>query len=125
MQNLMSPKVSKKRIETLEKLRARIERDLKRLEEGVDLVQQELAGEANRDDRIAEVAALAQDQELDMTLEEHLTLLLKRVDAAIEAIEEGTYGTCVSCGKTIPKERLEVVPYADKCVECQRREEKR
>jgi RNA polymerase-binding protein DksA len=120
----MSPKVSKNRIETLNKLRERLQHDMERLEEGVDMVQSTLAEEANRDDRIAEIASLAREQELDLTLEEHLRSLLERVDAAIAAIEAGTYGACVSCGRTIPLERLEAVPYADRCVECQRRQEK-
>lgn len=120
----MSPKASKKQVEKLLSLRDRVQHDLKRLEEDVEQARRELAEEANRDDRIAEIATLAQDQEMDLTMEEHLSLLLKRVDAAIQAIAEGTYGVCVSCGRRIPKERLEVVPYADKCVDCQRRQEK-
>lgn len=34
-------------------------------------------------------------------------------------IEDGNYGICKSCGKHIPKERLEFVPYAEFCVKCQ------
>src|SRR3954451_8026151 len=41
------------------------------------------------------------------------------IDEALARIEEGTYGTCVVCGKTIPEERLEARPEAIRCVEHQ------
>lgn len=118
-------RASNKHLERLTALRNRFQRDLERLEEGAGKVQQELAGEASYDDRIAEIASLALGQELNLNLEEHIRLLLDRIDAAIRAIAEGTYGKCESCGGRIPDERLEIVPYADKCVECQRRLEGR
>lgn len=40
------------------------------------------------------------------------------VDAALARIEAGTYGTCVQCGAAIPEERLELRPFADRCVAC-------
>ena len=121
----MSPKTSKKQVETLRALRAQLQEDLERIEKDVDLTQQELAEEANHDDRIAEIAALALGRELGMSLEENVRLLLDRVDAALAAVEAGKYGVCTSCGKPIPRERLDAVPYAERCIDCQRREEKR
>jgi DnaK suppressor protein len=38
--------------------------------------------------------------------------------AAIERIDQGTYGLCERCGQPIPKGRLEVIPYARTCVKC-------
>jgi DnaK suppressor protein len=40
------------------------------------------------------------------------------IDAAIARMEEGTYGTCVDCGETIPAERLETRPLSVRCVRC-------
>ena len=37
--------------------------------------------------------------------------------ARSSGIEDGSYGTCVVCGKEIPEERLEAIPYATLCVE--------
>ena len=122
---LMSAKPSKKQKQTLLDLRARLVQDLEHLGAGLDLMQQEMAGEVNREDRIAEIAALVQNQETGITLQEHLSELLNRVDAALEGIEAGTYGVCVSCGHPIPAERLAAVPYAERCVDCQRKQEKR
>ena len=121
----VTPKTTKKQTERLLALRAQIQHDIERLEEDVDMAQREMAEQANREDRIAEIAALMQNQEADVTLEEHLRKLLARVEVAVEAVEEGTYGICVSCGRPIPEERLAAVPYADRCVACQRKQEKR
>ena len=44
---------------------------------------------------------------------------LAQVDAALERIESGTYGICQDCGVTIPVERLEAMPAAAYCVDCQ------
>ncbi len=118
-------KPTTEQIEQLLTLRNRIQGDIERLEEGVDLARREMAEEANRDDRVADIAALAQNQEAGLTMKEQLTQLLQRVDGAIKSVELGVYGKCVSCGGDIPRERLAAVPYADRCVECQRRLEKR
>ena len=41
------------------------------------------------------------------------------IDAALRAIEEGTFGVCQTCGKRIGKSRLRARPYAKNCVSCQ------
>ena len=41
---------------------------------------------------------------------------------ALEKITNRTYGICESCGKDIPKKRLEVVPGAIRCVQCETKE---
>ena len=43
---------------------------------------------------------------------------LKLVDEALAAIESGDYGTCVDCESEIPFERLESVPFVERCVSC-------
>ncbi len=40
------------------------------------------------------------------------------VESALLRLEAGTYGVCSQCGKTIPVERLEARPFADRCVPC-------
>lgn len=49
---------------------------------------------------------------------------LEEVDAALLRVEQGTYGVCESCGRDIPTARLEVRPYARRCVVCAAREER-
>ena len=45
---------------------------------------------------------------------------LADVERAIARVEAGTYGRCVDCGETIAPERLLAVPYAARCIDCQR-----
>ncbi len=43
---------------------------------------------------------------------------LKLIDEALERIEDGSYGTCQRCEKSIPEARLKLVPFAQYCVAC-------
>lgn len=48
--------------------------------------------------------------------------ILNKIENALKAVENGSYGICEGCGKSIPKERLEFLPYANQCVKCQEKE---
>ena len=50
---------------------------------------------------------------------------LRLIDSALTRIKQGKYGLCMKCGKKIPHERLEALPYALMCIECKTAEEKR
>jgi RNA polymerase-binding protein DksA len=50
---------------------------------------------------------------------------LKLIDAALTRIQQGKYGLCMKCGKRIPQDRLEAIPYALMCIECKTAEERR
>ena len=43
---------------------------------------------------------------------------LAELDAALARVADGTYGLCVSCGTSIPLERLRLLPAATLCVPC-------
>lgn len=44
--------------------------------------------------------------------------IVAQIDRAMERIDAGSYGTCANCGREIPAERLEVLPYTIYCVSC-------
>ncbi|WP_433728729.1 TraR/DksA family transcriptional regulator [Actinoplanes sp. CA-051413] len=46
---------------------------------------------------------------------------IEQITGALHRIAEGTYGVCQKCDRTIPVERLEVLPHARFCVPCQER----
>jgi len=50
---------------------------------------------------------------------------LRMIESALTRIQQGKYGLCIKCGKKIPYERLEAIPYALMCIECKTAEEKR
>ena len=72
-------------------------------------------------DELADHASDTYDRELGDTLEENAGQILREVDTALARIDDGTYGVCAACGKEIPSERLDAVPYATLCVEDKRR----
>jgi RNA polymerase-binding protein DksA len=76
------------------------------------------------DNHIADSASITLNREIDTTLEENSEHVLRAIDAALNRIADGTFGTCVRCGKPIAVERLEAMPYATKCIECKRLEER-
>ena len=43
---------------------------------------------------------------------------LRRIEAALNRIADGTYGICAKCGEDISTERLDAVPYAALCRNC-------
>jgi RNA polymerase-binding protein DksA len=75
-------------------------------------------------DHIADNASETFMRELDNGLEENADHLLVEIDAALQRIENGTFGTCVACGKPIGEERLEAVPWATLCIDDKRKQER-
>ena len=71
-------------------------------------------------DHIADSATETYLRELDEGLEENADHILGEIRAALERVEDGTYGVCTTCGKPIATERLEAVPYAARCVDDER-----
>jgi RNA polymerase-binding protein DksA len=88
-------------------------------------MSEETGEDAVFDNHLADTATETYDRELDYTLEENAEHVLGDIDAALERIEDGTYGTCTNCGRQIPAERLEARPYATLCIDCQRERERR
>jgi RNA polymerase-binding transcription factor len=75
-------------------------------------------------DNLAETATATLDREIDYTLEENSENVLSAIDGALGRIDQGTYGTCVNCGKRISEERLAAIPWATTCIDCKRLEER-
>jgi RNA polymerase-binding transcription factor len=61
------------------------------------------------------------EQQRDLALRDRSKAELERVDAALRKLDEGTYGTCESCGNPIAPERLEAIPWAPLCIDCARK----
>lgn len=43
---------------------------------------------------------------------------IREIRIALKRIDDGSYGTCTQCHKSIPKARLEALPWATSCVHC-------
>jgi len=46
--------------------------------------------------------------------------LLRDVEAALRKIEDGSFGSCERCGEPIAERRLDALPFARYCIDCQR-----
>ena len=79
------------------------------------------AGSVSQDEN----ARLAnQTREIDSVLTDLDLQELARIERALEAMDEGTYGECEECGCKIPFERLKVEPMTQHCVKCKEKLEK-
>lgn len=85
-----------------------------------------LAGGSDRDEILIENAAedfdrLQQQMNREVAIRnlDRESKLLKEVQAALNRIEDGSYGTCLRCDEPIPEKRLKALPWAAYCVGCQ------
>lgn len=66
----------------------------------------------------AAAATFVFEQQRDLALRDHERNQLAQVEAALAALDAGTYGTCRNCGKPIAPGRLEAIPWAQLCIDC-------
>lgn len=112
---------------TLEEERARVAAAIDHLERSNPGSLTEETGDlvsSSIDQHPADMATETFDRELEFTLEESNEHVLQQIDAALKRLDDGTYGTCITCGNPIGDERLEAMPYATQCIDCRRREER-
>jgi DnaK suppressor protein len=66
--------------------------------------------------RVGEGTSMAVDRLTAVSAQQHLLAMLAEVRRARRRVADGTYGTCEVCGVLLPEERLEVRPWAARCV---------
>jgi DnaK suppressor protein len=84
-------------------------------------------GKENNPDEVKDLADLASDsydRELAFGLSETERARLAQVEKALDAIDDGSYGLCGSCGRSIATARLKALPFARLCIECKNSEER-
>jgi DnaK suppressor protein len=103
--------------------RGRVERAIAGLRDGhpgsIEDEAEEVNGGVDTDD-LGETASITLGREIDYSLGENSQTVLAEIDAALQRIEDGTYGTCGNCGKEIAVGRLEAHPWASLCIDCAR-----
>lgn len=96
-----------------------------------DALRKALAGDLSllkelRDQQGSDVVDAALDtaqDEISSQLAEVESRELASIEKALDRMRDGNYGLCESCGGKIPIARLNALPYATLCIECQRMEE--
>lgn len=74
---------------------------------------------SNEDRDSIDLAQAAFSRELFYALREKDAALYRSIRAALERIENQTYGYCASCGCHINRKRLDALPWAELCLDCQ------
>jgi RNA polymerase-binding protein DksA len=116
----------KKYKELLLSLRARLRGDVTTMADAALKKRSEASGDlSTMPIHMADVGSDSYEQEFTLGLMENEEQVIEQIEAALERIEEGTYGICIDTGKRIPKARLNAIPYTPYCVEAASRLEQR
>lgn len=113
--------------EQFAKLRQQLEDDLKSSSESIGEISDEsdeLARDSDQEggvptNHMADVGTNVYERERLLTIEQEMRDRVTAIKDALQRMDDGTYGTCLRCGKQIPMERLEIVPFSSYCVDCQ------
>jgi RNA polymerase-binding transcription factor DksA len=124
------PALSAKTIERLEAAlreeRARHVLQAAELQAEADqLAAEREGGDTQFDEESGEGDTINIERERDLLLSASAQQIVDEIDRALERIANGTYGLCVPAGRRINLERLEALPYAETCVDCKARAERR
>lgn len=104
--------------------RERVLASRERLTDDTSRSLEDATDEDGSDSHMADSATETVDREIELSLEDNAGHLLASIDAALQRIDEGVYGTCERCGRPISDARLAGLPYATKCIECKTLEER-
>ena len=97
--------------------RTKLKEQLKRLE----AAEYDSIGYGNH---MADDATEAFEQAVGVALQRKVEATSEEVERALTKLEDGTYGICEACGVRIDRARLEVLPHARYCLDCQARHER-
>lgn len=101
----------------------RISREVETLESSIADVLRD-SGDGAGDDQ-ADTGSKAFEREQEMGLLANTRESLFQTQRALARIDDGSYGTCESCGNAIGKLRLQAFPRATLCVSCKQQQERR
>ncbi len=111
--------------ESLERFKQKLSAQQSILERNMKSAVQE-GRQANTDDLqdAADLAVQSYQKELLFLQGTQGHTQLTQVRAALDRLDEGTFGECLQCGEMIGEKRLEAVPWAPHCIACQEKIER-
>ena len=96
--------------------------DQKQIQSKLQLEQQVLSSQLhNRQSQAMSGSVNA----VNIQLQGKLEVRLACIERALLRLKKGTFGVCQICGNEIDAARLEALPYAEQCIDCQRRLERK
>lgn len=94
-----------------------LEAQLKEIEESTFAnSQSDISGEVGLGEEYADAGTATFERERDLSIENNVKDLLKKIAHALGSIDSGTFGLCERCGKAIEKARIKALPYAALCI---------
>ena len=78
--------------------------------------QSDMTGEVGFDDENADAGTFTFERERDLSIENNVRDLLRKIDDALNRMSNKTFGVCAICGKTIEKARVKALPYVELCI---------
>lgn len=92
--------------------------------ENLSSTQRDLSGDLSGYSlHMADMGTDNYQRELALGLVSNEQQILYKIDEALQAIEDGTYGKCESCKKRISESRLKALSFAKLCISCKEEEE--
>ena len=113
--------MDKKKVEYFKKRLLAKQAELLRLVTKSERDGREADEEATQD--VADKAANSYTKEFLFHQSDENRRLLQLVSEALERMKAGTYGQCVACEEEVQQKRLEAVPWARHCIECQEKQD--
>jgi DnaK suppressor protein len=86
---------------------------------------QHLQDESQNHPDLADRASSETDRAIELRARDRQRKLIAKIDAALQRIEDGTYGFCEETGEPISLKRLDARPIATLSIEAQERHERR
>ncbi len=99
-----------------EKIRKQLQDEKAELEKRVATIHVHARKPLNADS--SEQAAELGNVEVVSALETEAVEELASINAALQRINDGSYGTCITCGEEISEQRLAIRPESSECVDC-------
>lgn len=119
---MKKPLQNKSRQERIEEIKKNLLKQRGQILIDAGIMLSKLPSEGNLSE-IGDIATQEIDRSFILRLRDRERKLLKKIEKALEKIENGTYGICELCGEEIPIERLEARPVTDLCIECKTEQE--
>lgn len=110
----------------LEGLRASLGQELQQISEANLKSQRESSGDlSGYSYHMADVGTDNFGREMELNIASTGNERLRLIEEALERVEDGSFGKCLSCGADVHLERLKVLPYTRLCIDCARESEKK
>jgi RNA polymerase-binding protein DksA len=100
----------------LEKIKESMESELGRIADALEVTD---IFSLNKGERMSARMSVS---EIELAVQNHANSkeMMYDIEAAIQRIDNGTYGICSKCGKMVDEDRLIARPYVSMCIDCQR-----